>query len=157
VTAARVSRRARANLITDARQPASADLASRQIRYTITMAFRVLCFIAMIWVPTPYKWVLLVAAVVLPYVAVVFANQADERSSHGTFEKGSPHDQQLPSGEQLQIGSTADPDRTEPQRYPPRSDDIEGEAMSPSDDGPAPDDPDSSDTTPDSKEHQERR
>ena len=79
-----------ANLITNAQRGASADLKSRQIRYTVTMAFRVACFIAMIWVPNPYRWFLLGAAVVLPYIAVLFANQADQRGAGSDFEKAAP-------------------------------------------------------------------
>jgi hypothetical protein len=75
-------------LVTDAQQGASADLKRRQIRYAITMGFRVLCFISMIWVPNPYRWFLLGAAVVLPYIAVIFANQADQRTNQQGFERG---------------------------------------------------------------------
>lgn len=76
--------------ITDAHQGSSADLKSREKRYGITMAFRVACFIAMIWVPSPYRWVLLAAAALLPYVAVLFANQADQRRRRPEFEHGGP-------------------------------------------------------------------
>ena len=82
------SRPHQASLITNAQRPASADLKSRQIRYGVTMAFRVACFISMIWVPSPYRWVLLGAAVVLPYIAVIIANQADQRGQSGSFEPG---------------------------------------------------------------------
>lgn len=44
------------------------------------MTFRLLCFISMIFVSGPFRWVLLAAAVFLPYIAVVFANQKDDRS-----------------------------------------------------------------------------
>jgi predicted tellurium resistance membrane protein TerC len=75
-------------LITDAQEGASADLKQRQIRYVITMGFRVACFISMLWVPSPWRWFLLGAAVVLPYIAVIFANQADQRTHTGKFERG---------------------------------------------------------------------
>ena len=75
-------------MITDAQEGASADLKQRQIRYAITMAFRVACFISMIWVPGPWRWFLLGAAVVLPYIAVIFANQADQRTDRTGFERG---------------------------------------------------------------------
>ncbi|MBO0813002.1 MAG: DUF3099 domain-containing protein [Microlunatus sp.] len=75
-------------LITDAQEGSSADLKQRQIRYVITMAFRVACFISMLWVPSPWRWFLLAGAVVLPYIAVIFANQADQRTHTGTFERG---------------------------------------------------------------------
>ncbi len=51
----------------------------RQIRYAVTMAFRTACFLAMIWVPGPARWLLLGAAAVLPYIAVIAASQADRR------------------------------------------------------------------------------
>lgn len=53
------------------------------------MAFRVACFISMIWVPSPWRWLLFGAAVVLPAIAVMFANQADQRSDRGTFDTAS--------------------------------------------------------------------
>lgn len=68
-------------LITDARPGSSRELASRQKRYIITMAFRTACFLAMIFVSGPFRWVLLACAVLLPYVAVVFANQADRKGT----------------------------------------------------------------------------
>lgn len=75
-------------LITDARKGASADLRRRQTRYLITMGFRVACFVSMIWAPNPYRWFLMGGAIVPPYVAVLFANQADQRSHPSGFERG---------------------------------------------------------------------
>jgi hypothetical protein len=68
-------------LITDARPGSSRELASRQKRYIITMAFRTACFLSMIFVTGPFRWVLLAFAVFLPYVAVVFANQANRKGT----------------------------------------------------------------------------
>ena len=81
----------RKSLITDAQTGTSADLASRQFRYLLAMGFRVACFVAMIWVPSPFRWILLGAAVVLPYVAVLIANQADQRTDRSGFERGEPN------------------------------------------------------------------
>jgi hypothetical protein len=67
-------------LITDARSPASAEHDSRVKRYALTMGFRTACFVAMIFVEGPLRWVLFAGAVLLPYVAVIVANQANERS-----------------------------------------------------------------------------
>lgn len=78
------------SLITTAQPGASSDFHSRQVRYLITMAFRVACFVAMIWVPNPWRWLLFGAAVILPAIAVMFANQADQRSNRGRFETASP-------------------------------------------------------------------
>ena len=66
-------------VITDARGAASQEQATRQRRYAITMAFRTGCFIAMIFVPGVFRWVLFAGAVFLPYIAVIFANQAQQR------------------------------------------------------------------------------
>lgn len=90
--------------ITDARESTSQELDGRVMRYTITMAFRTVCFLAMIWVPSPWRWLLFVGAVFLPYVAVIFANQANSKSSKSIIVPGGPID--LP---QLTAGSIAVP------------------------------------------------
>jgi predicted tellurium resistance membrane protein TerC len=77
-------------VVTDAAPSASSELRTRQIRYGITMAFRTACFLAMIWVPGPARWVLLAAAAILPYIAVVAASQADRRSPKSPVEPESP-------------------------------------------------------------------
>jgi hypothetical protein len=74
------SRKGSTALITDARTPASVEMRSRVRRYTFTMAFRTACFISMIFVDGPARWVLFACALVLPYVAVILANQANQRS-----------------------------------------------------------------------------
>ena len=66
-------------LITDARSPASVEHESRVKRYALTMGFRTACFVAMVFVDGPMRWVLFAGAVILPYVAVIVANQANQR------------------------------------------------------------------------------
>ena len=78
--------------ITDARSGASEELSRRQKRYAITMAFRTVCFVAMIFVPGALRWVLFACAVFLPYVAVLFANQADQRKAGTPVGGGAPGD-----------------------------------------------------------------
>jgi hypothetical protein len=86
-------------VITDARSATSQEMAGRVRRYTITMAFRTACFVSMIFVHGWLRWVLLACAVFLPYVAVVLANQADERTSTSVVEHGAPEDaRQLTAG-----------------------------------------------------------
>ena len=80
------------------------------------MAFRVACFISMIWVPSPYRWFLLGAAVVLPYIAVIFANQADQRTDRGTFEKGSGEHRSIENPERPQLDWAADPEEERERR-----------------------------------------
>ena len=72
--------------ITTAQSSAGADIAHRQRRYLIAMGVRTLCFLMVAllaithagpgWLP----WIFVVAAVVLPYVAVVMANAAGTKS-----------------------------------------------------------------------------
>lgn len=69
--------------ITTARAPLSDDLSRRQHRYLLQMSLRVVCFMAavLVWgrVPLVVGIALMVAATVLPYVAVLAANAAGER------------------------------------------------------------------------------
>ena len=81
-----------APVITDASTGASQELALREKRYAITMAFRTACFLSMIFVPGPFRWVLFGCAVCLPYVAVVFANQANVRGRREAVVPGAPAD-----------------------------------------------------------------
>lgn len=67
--------------ITSAAESHSAELAGRQRRYLISMGIRTACFIGFIAVPGPARWVLLVGAVFLPYVAVILANAGVRRPS----------------------------------------------------------------------------
>ena len=79
-------------VITDARGAASQELSSRVRRYTLAMAFRLACFISMAFVDGWLRWTLLAFAVFLPYVAVVLANQADQRTPQSQVEHGAPED-----------------------------------------------------------------
>ena len=66
--------------ITTASTSAADDIAGRQRRYLISMAIRTACVIGAVAVgPGPLRWVLFAGAVLLPYVAVVFANAGNHR------------------------------------------------------------------------------
>ena len=68
-------------------------MAHRQKRYIISMSIRTACFVAAILVGAGWlRWVLVTAAFVLPYIAVVMANSASPRIQ-GTdpFGPGSTH------------------------------------------------------------------
>ncbi len=67
------------SVITNARISTSEEMAGRMKRYAITMAFRTACFIAMIFAPGIWRWILFACAVFLPYIAVLLANQAHQR------------------------------------------------------------------------------
>ena len=67
--------------ITTAATSHQADISARQRRYVISMAVRTACFLAAILVgPGWLRWVLVAAAVLLPYVAVVMANATASKS-----------------------------------------------------------------------------
>jgi len=64
--------------ITTAAESPAADIAHRERRYILSMAVRTLCFVGAV-LTREIPWLcalLIVAAFVLPYVAVVMANRA---------------------------------------------------------------------------------
>ena len=66
--------------ITTAPETPGQEMAHRQKRYMISMGIRTACFVAAIVVGQGWlRWVLVAAAFVLPYVAVVMANSASPR------------------------------------------------------------------------------
>jgi hypothetical protein len=66
--------------ITDAEIPLSVEQAGRTRRYLISMGIRTACLIGAVVAPSPWRWFLVVGAIVLPYFAVVVANAGRERS-----------------------------------------------------------------------------
>jgi len=106
----RNSRRGTAHLVTEAAPSRSADIAYRERRYLIMMAFRVGCFILTValfaagagW----FAAIPAVGALVIPYFAVVFANGGREPNSTRGFRayepnlptRYSPPSQTLPEG-----------------------------------------------------------
>jgi len=50
------------------------------VRYLVSMGVRTACFLLAVVVHGPLRWVFVLAAIVLPYLAVVFANAGRERS-----------------------------------------------------------------------------
>ena len=66
--------------ITTAPTSRADDIAGRQRRYLISMAIRTVCVIGAVAVgPGILRWVLIAGAVLLPYVAVVFANAGNSK------------------------------------------------------------------------------
>ncbi len=64
----------RAVRITTAPASRQEEIAQRQRRYVMSMSLRTVCFIGAVVAEGWLRWVLVVGAVVLPYVAVVMAN-----------------------------------------------------------------------------------
>lgn len=73
--------------ITDANESHEADINSRETRYLISMAIRVVCFILAIVCSGWLRWIFAAGAVVLPWVAVLIANNRAEpaRESSANF------------------------------------------------------------------------
>src|SRR3569833_2066454 len=66
--------------ITSAPESPDVERGSRERRYMSSMGIRTACFVAAVAVgPGWVRWVLVAAAFVLPYVAVVMANSAGPR------------------------------------------------------------------------------
>lgn len=100
--------------VTDARRPMSEDIGYRERRYLITMGIRTLCFVLSIVfaltlgrVGVILAFVALIGAVLLPYVAVIFANGGREPDSAARFAPYEPESraQKTISGPRDQIGS----------------------------------------------------
>lgn len=82
--------------ITSAPAPLTDDIAARTRRYLVQMGIRVVCFVGAVAVDHWTRWLLLVGAVVLPYVAVVLANAGRERRSDPGTYVGPPAPAALP-------------------------------------------------------------
>jgi hypothetical protein len=91
-------------LITSARPGRSLDTDARRVRYLWTMGVRVACFLAATLTPLPWNLLLLLAAAVLPTIAVMLANAIDQRRlPEPESEPGRP---QLPGAET--VGGTVE-------------------------------------------------
>ena len=79
--------------ITDAQRALSVEQVGRTRRYPISMGIRTACVIAAIFVPGWPRWIFIIGAVALPYLAVVVANagrENDEPGQVGVTEVGRP-------------------------------------------------------------------
>ena len=65
--------------ITGARPGVRDDVNSRTRRYLISMGVRTVCFLLAVVTTGWLRWAMIAAAVVLPYLSVVFANSGRER------------------------------------------------------------------------------
>lgn len=72
--------------ITTAPPSLADDMAQRTRRYLVQMSIRVVCFVGAVAIDHWTRWLLLLGAVVLPYVAVLLANAGRERGTDpGTY------------------------------------------------------------------------
>ena len=66
--------------ITGARRGVRDDVNARTRRYLISMGVRTVCFVLAVVADGWLRWGFIVAAIVLPYLSVVFANGGRERT-----------------------------------------------------------------------------
>jgi Flp pilus assembly protein TadB len=64
--------------ISDVGESLSKDQSARQRRYFISMMIRTFCFVLAVVLPSPWRWIALIGAVTLPYIAVIAANAGRE-------------------------------------------------------------------------------
>ena len=88
------NRRGTAHLVTEASKPRSEDIAYRERRYLIMMAFRLACFgLTIVLFVSGAGWLAAipaVGAIAIPYFAVVFANGGREPTSTRGFRAYEP-------------------------------------------------------------------
>lgn len=84
--------------VSGVRDGLSADIRARQRRYVISMAVRTVCFLAAVVTPSPWRWMLLGAAAVLPHFAVVAANAGREPNREKPPPPVAAAAHQLPAG-----------------------------------------------------------
>ena len=72
--------------ITTAGSGLSEDQRTRTRRYLISMGVRTLCFIGAVVTPSPWRWILFIGAIFLPYVAVVMANAGRDSQDRSDLE-----------------------------------------------------------------------
>jgi len=84
--------------ITTASASRNEEIAGRQRRYVISMTIRTICFVAAILVGGGWlRWVLVTAALLLPYVAVVMANATHSKSDDFALRPGGAAHPELPA------------------------------------------------------------
>ena len=64
--------------ITSAQPSLSQDQSARQRKYFWSMMIRTFCFILTVLLPSPWRWIALIGALTLPYIAVIVANAGRE-------------------------------------------------------------------------------
>jgi hypothetical protein len=72
------------------------DIDRRRRRYLFSMAIRTMCFVGAVAVgPGWFRWVLVVGAFILPYIAVVMANSASPRIEGADLVQPDPRYKEL--------------------------------------------------------------
>lgn len=71
-------------------RPLSEDVHGRVVRYLISMSIRTGCFVGIFFTEGWLRWVMAIGAILLPYVAVIFANAGQERPEQADTLIGTP-------------------------------------------------------------------
>jgi hypothetical protein len=108
--------------VTGVRRGTSDDLAQRQRRYLISMSIRTVCFVLAVVTHGPLRWVLVAAAVVLPYIAVVMANAVGSTAVDAPTPYV-PHQAALDTAQRPAIPQPAPPAAADEATEAPRADD----------------------------------
>jgi Flp pilus assembly protein TadB len=74
--------------ISDVGLSLSKDQSARQRKYFISMMIRTVCFVLAVILPSPWRWIALIGAVTLPYIAVIAANAGRETIKSKTIYAG---------------------------------------------------------------------
>ncbi|AQZ61119.1 DUF3099 domain-containing protein [[Actinomadura] parvosata] len=84
--------------VTDARPSLTADIRKREVSYLIKMGIRTICLILAVVVPVPwpYRLLFIAAAVFLPYIAVIGANERDKGAPPPTFQSPEANQTEIP-------------------------------------------------------------
>ncbi|HEX6472056.1 MAG TPA: DUF3099 domain-containing protein [Streptosporangiaceae bacterium] len=87
--------------VTDALRPMSEDISHRQRRYLISMGIRTVCFVGAVLLagrgPVWLVGIMIAAALVLPYISVVFANGGREPDNPPRLQSpGEPPERSVP-------------------------------------------------------------
>ncbi len=81
--------RTKPTAITDLPASPDEDRRARMIRYSVAMGIRMVCLVLCVVIPDWWRLIPAVGAIVLPYFAVVIANNAGRRLSGTVMRPGS--------------------------------------------------------------------
>lgn len=70
--------------ITTAKDSQQVDIHNRMLKYSLSMGIRMICIILMLFVKGWLLWLTVAVAIILPYVAVLFANISNTKNSADT-------------------------------------------------------------------------
>ena len=99
--------------ITHARPGRTLDVETRTRRYLVTMTIRTVCFLAFLVLPGWWKIAALVAAVVLPLIAVLLANNSDHHGPPAVTGPADGNRRAITSGEVVRGDVTDEHDVTD--------------------------------------------